>query len=366
MSIAQEVRCRADLDTPALCVDLEAMEANIAAVVRACAAHGVAWRPHAKCHKSVAIAHKLLAAGAIGMTCAKLGEAEVMAAGGVTDLLIANLVVGPRKLRRLAQLRRVADPIVCVDHPRQVEALSGTMCQQPEPLRVLVEVDIGLQRVGVLPGAPAVELARRVHGSPGLQLAGIMGYEGHLLQIQDPDEKQSRVAAALDLLVTTAEQLRAEHLPCPIVSCGGTGSFRYAVAHPGITEVQAGGAIFMDEFYRTRCQVTDLQYALTVLTTVVSRPAADRAIIDAGRKTLNMELVMPRVRDRQGIEIVSLSAEHGTLRLAPEAQDLQIGDRLELIPGYGDLTTVLHDRFYALRGDTIEAVWPLDARGRLQ
>lgn len=366
MSVVPEIRTRDELDTPALCVDLDAMEANIRRVVEVCREHGVAWRPHSKCHKSVAIARKLVDAGAIGMTCAKLGEAEVMAQGGVHDLLIANLVVGALKLRRLAQLREVADPIVCVDHEQQVVQLSAALSRASRPLRVIAEVDIGLGRVGVAPGAATLQLARRVQAARGLELAGIMGYEGHLLQVEDQQEKADRIRESLDQLVGTAELLRGEGLPCPIVSCGGTGSFRFSVAHPGITEVQAGGAIFMDEFYRNRCRVNDFQFALTVLATVVSRPAPNRAIIDAGRKTLNMEIAMPRVKDREGIEVVGLSAEHGTLRLAPDAQDLKIGDRLELIPGYGDLTTVLHDRFYAFRGEQLEAVWALDARGKLQ
>ena len=366
MSVATEIRTRQDLDTPALCVDLDAMESNIRAVVAICQKQGVQWRPHSKCHKSVAIARKLVEAGAIGMTCAKLGEAEVMGAGGIADLLVANLVVGPKKLQRLVRLRRIADPIVCVDHPQQTDPLSQVMAEAGLSLRVLIEVDIGMGRAGVLPGEPALELARHVARCPGLRLAGVMGYEGHLLQIQDPPEKASAIRASLAQLVATAELLRQQGLPCEIVSCGGTGSMHYSVNQPGITEIQAGGAIFMDEFYRQRCQVRDLQFALTVMTTVVSRPAPDRAIIDAGRKTLNMELVMPTVRDRPGIEVVSLSAEHGTLRLAPEAQDLAIGDRLELIPGYGDLTTVLHDAFHAFRGEHLGAIWPLDARGKLQ
>lgn len=366
MPVASEIHTRQDLDTPALCLDLDAMESNIRAVVAACERHGVQWRPHSKCHKSVAIARKLVDAGAIGMTCAKLGEAEVMGAGGISDLLVANLVVGPQKVWRLVELRRIADPIVCVDHPQQADPLSQAMSDAGLTLRVLIEVDIGLKRVGVLPGDPALELARHVAACPGLHLAGVMGYEGHLLLIDDPAEKAARIGAALDQLVGTAELLRKNGLPCEIVSCGGTGSLQYCVAQPGITEIQAGGAIFMDEFYRRKCQVNDLQFALTVLTTVVSRPAPDRAIIDAGRKTLNMELVMPRVRDREGVEVVSLSAEHGTLRLPPEHQDLAIGDRLELIPGYGDLTTVLHDAFHVFRGEALEAIWPLDARGKLQ
>jgi D-serine deaminase-like pyridoxal phosphate-dependent protein len=355
-----------DIDTPALCLDLDAFEANIREAAASCREHGVAWRPHAKCHKSPDIAQRLVAAGAIGMTCAKLGEAEVFAAAGVRDLLIANLVVGPQKVRRLVELRRHADPIVCLDHIEQAEPISQAMVEAGLKVRAIIEIDIGLQRVGVAPGEPTLELARKVKVLPGIELAGIMGYEGHLLLIQDPAEKEAKIRAGLGILAQMQAALQSEGIACGIVSCGGTGSFALCVSQPGITEIQSGGAIFMDAFYRHKCNVTQFQYALTVLTTVVSRPAPERAIIDAGRKTMNMEVQMPLIQGHDDIHIVSLSAEHGTLQLDETARGLKIGDRLEVIPGYGDLTTVLHDRFFAFRRDRLEAIWPLTARGRLQ
>jgi D-serine deaminase-like pyridoxal phosphate-dependent protein len=354
-----------EVDTPALCLDLEKFESNVRKMADMCQERGVGWRPHAKCHKSPAIAQRLLDAGAIGMTCAKLGEAEVFAAAGIGDLLIANMVVGPNKMRRLLELRRVADPIVCVDHHDHIAALGQVMSEEPQPLRVLIEVDIGMQRVGVAPGEPVLELARRVADTRGLQLVGVMGYEGHLLMLSDPAEKDREIRDAIQRLVATADLLRANHLPCPIISCGGTGSYMVTLDCPGISEVQAGGAIFMDQFYRQRCHVTDFDYALTILATVVSRPAGDRAIVDAGRKTMNMELILPRVLGRDDIEVTSLSAEHGLLRLENSATQLRIGDRLEFVPGYGDLTTVLHDRFYVFRNNKLAEIWPLEGRGRL-
>lgn len=362
-----QIGCTKDeLDTPALCIDLDVLDANIEAVAGACRRNNVAWRPHQKCHKSPAIARMELAAGALGVTCAKVGEAEVMAARGVTDILIANMIVGPAKMRRLAALRRVADPIVCVDHEEQVRLLSDAMSAENVQLRVLIETDIGMARCGVELGRPTVELARKIVEAPRLELAGIMGYEGHLLQIQDLAEKEQRIHGALACLVDTAQQIRDAGLPCPIVSCGGTGSYIYSITHPGITEVQAGGAIFMDLFYRNRCQVPDLQYAVTVLTTVVSRPAADRAIIDSGRKTLNQELYMPAVAGHPDITVKGLSAEHGALTLGPGAADLRIGQRLELIPGYVDFTTVLHDQFYGFRNGRLEVIWPIEGRGKIR
>jgi len=355
-----------ELDTPVLCVDLDILETNTRKLVDACRRHGVHWRPHIKCHKSSAVARRLLDAGAIGVTCAKLGEAEVMVAGGIGDVLVANLIVGEQKLQRLVALRRQTDVIVCVDDPAQAQAFNRVMSEAGLTLRVLIEIDIGMRRVGVMPGQPALELAQEVQRLPALQLAGIMGYEGHLLRVTDPVEKAARIGEALGWLVETRAVLECAGLPCPIVSCGGTGSFAQAVRQPGITELQAGGGIFMDAFYRLGCQVAEFDHALTVLATIVSRPAADRAVIDAGRKTLNVDIHPALVVGRDDVTIEGLSAEHGALRLEPSAQHLAIGDRVELIPGYSDLTCVLHDYLYGFRGDRLEVIWPLEARGRLQ
>lgn len=355
-----------ELDTPALCIDLDAFEANVAEAVALCKKHGVAWRPHAKCHKSPDVARRLIEAGAIGMTCAKLGEAEVFAAAGVPDLLVANLIAGPRKVERLVALRRKADPIVCLDHIDQATPISRAMQEAGLRVRAILEIDIGLNRVGVQPGKPAVELARLASDLPGIELSGIMGYEGHLLLVDDQKEKAAKIKAALGLLGETRQAFEKAGLPCPIVSCGGTGSLPFAVKQSGITEIQAGGVIFMDAFYRQLCQIEQFQFALFLIATVVSRPAPERAIIDAGRKTMNTEITPPRVRGRTDIEVKRLSAEHGELKLDPSAQNLKIGDRLELIPGYGDLTTVLHNKFYVLQNDRLVDLWPLAARGRLE
>jgi D-serine deaminase-like pyridoxal phosphate-dependent protein len=354
-----------DLDTPALCLDLAAFEANIRDAVALCRRSGIGWRPHAKCHKSPDIGRRLIDAGAIGLTCAKLGEAEVFAAGGIHDLLIANPIAGPRKVERLVALRRKSDPIVCLDHLDQALPINNAMQAAGQRVRALIEIDIGLDRVGVAPGPATVALARQISSLPGIKLAGIMGYEGHLLTIEDQAEKGTKIREALTQLTDTRKLIEQASIPCPIVSCGGTGSFPFAVLQPGITEVQAGGLIFMDAFYRERCKIGHFRIALTLLTTVVSRPAPDLAIIDAGRKTMNIEIAMPVVRGRDDIRVDRLSAEHGILKLDPSAQNLKIGDRLELVLGYGDLTTVLHNQFYALKDGLLHDVWPLTGRGRL-
>lgn len=356
---------KAELDTPALCLDLDVMERNIRAVAEMCRRHGVGWRPHAKGHKVAAIARAELVAGALGVTCAKLAEAEVMAAGGVRDILIANLIVGPQKLRRLVELARHADPIVCIDHIDQAVPLSRAMNAAGLKIRVLIEVDIGLARVGVPPGEPTLALARQIKSLPGLELAGIMGYEGHLLTVPEAEGKADKIARALGVLVETRQMLEAAGIACPIVSCAGTGSYLHSVRQPGITEIQAGGAIFMDAYYRHKCQVPELNFALTVVATIVSRPTPGRAIIDAGRKTMHGDFEPPQVVGRDDLRIVRLSAEHGELALDPSAQHLTIGDRLELVPGYADLTTVLHDQFYCFRGGRLVDIWPIEARGKL-
>ncbi len=350
---------RADLDTPALCLDLDVMDENIRRVAAACDDAGVSWRPHVKGHRSPLIGARQMAAGAIGLTCAKLGEAEVLAAAGIRDLMIANVVVGPAKLRRLVELRRHADPIVAVDHVDQLVPLASAFADAGTAVKVVLEIDVGLARAGVLPGEEALRLAQLAASLDGVELVGLMGYEGHLLTVPDGNEKRSRIHEALGRLIETKQLLEADGIPCPIVSSSGTGSFQHALAYPGITEIQAGGAIMMDVFYREACNVTGLDDALTLVTTVVGRPAPDRAIVDVGRKAMNAEIAMPRVCERQGVEFERLSAEHGQLRLDPDAEPLAVGDRLAVVPGYADLTVVLHDRFYGFRGDRLAEIIPI-------
>src|SRR5262245_16190760 len=207
----------ADLDTPALCIDLDAFEANIRELVSACRSRGIDWRPHVKCHKSVAVARRLVDAGAIGLTCAKLGEAEVFAAAGIHDLLIANMIVGPRKVERLVALRRKVDPIVCIDHLDQARPIAAAMQAMGLSQRVLIELDLGMSRVGIAPGQAAVELAKQIVKLPGLSLAGIMGWEGHLITIEDPAEKTAKISAAIAQLAQTSKLFAQAGLPCPIV-----------------------------------------------------------------------------------------------------------------------------------------------------
>lgn len=355
-----------ELDTPALCIDLGLMDSNIDRMSKFLRRFGKSWRPHAKCHKTPAIAHKEISAGAIGVTVAKVSEAEVMAASGIRDILIANMIVGEQKWERLAALCAWASPIVACDHFAQVEPLAATCTRNGTTCRVIIEINIGLDRVGTRPGRDTFDLALAVSKLRGIEFVGIMGYEGHLLRIENPDEKKKQIREAMAILAECADKLRRDGMRCDIVSAGGTGSYQIAAECDGITELQCGGGIFADPFYLQECHVAGLDSALTVLATVVSRPTLDRAVLDSGRKTLNPDVQLPIIKSWPDASIKRLSAEHCELTLGPQSQNLKIGDKVELIVGYADFTTPLHDHFYGFRGDRLEVVWPILGRGKLQ
>ena len=361
-----------ELDTPALCIDLDRMEENIQAMATAHKQGGKQWRPHAKCHKSPAVAHQQIAAGAIGVTVAKVSEAEVYIQSGIRDVLIANMVVGQQKLERLAGLCRFGNLIQAVDHFVQAEALSEVCGRLGVRCRVILEVNVGLNRVGVRPGPDTLNLARGVSKLPHVDLVGIMGYEGHLLTIAEEAKKRKLIMTAMAILGENADEMKRDGLCCDIVSASGTGSFQVTVDSPHITETQAGGGTFADPFYLEKCGVTGLTPALKVIATVVSRPTLERAVLDAGRKSIHPDIYPPSVVGIAGGRLITdainptLSAEHLTLELGPNSQDLKIGDKVVMVPGYCDHTNVLHDFFYGVRNEVVEVVWPLIARGCIQ
>ncbi len=354
-----------ELETPCLCLELPAFEANLERVTSAISAAGKRWRPHAKCHKSPEIATRIMAKDAIGITCAKVSEAEVYVAAGINDVLIAHLPVGAGRIRRLATISGLANPIVTCDHYVQAQALSEECVKSKTTCRVLVELNIGMDRTGVRPGRDALELARGIDRLPGLRLAGIMGYEGHVMTMTDANAKQQAIDAALGILSHARFHYQKNGLCCDIVSAGGTGSLRHALRCEAVTEVQAGGAIFGDPYYTQMPDNDGFVPALTLLTTVVSRPAYDRAVLDAGRKAITAEHHPPVIKDWDDARIVRQSAEHIVLELGPSSRELRIGDQVELIVGYSDLTTMLHDEFLCFRGDRLEEIWPITARGKL-
>jgi D-serine deaminase-like pyridoxal phosphate-dependent protein len=353
------------IDTPSLVVDLDIMQANMARIRRACAAGGVAWRPHCKSHNSPDIAKLQISAGAIGVTCAKLAEAEAMADAGITDILIANQVAGSIKIARLMALRTRADVAVAVDGIENVEALAIAARTAGVSLRVLIEVDTGTKRAGVVPGEAVLTLARHVTRHPSLRLAGVMTWEGHTTRIADPAEKRAAIEQAVGGLVASAELCREAGIAIEIVSCGGTGTFETSASIAGVTEIQAGGGIFGDVRYRTIYNVP-LDYGLTVLATVTSRPTAQRVICDAGKKAMSTDAGTPLPLDLPPVASIAFSAEHGKIELEAPSVTPRVGGRIRFVVGYADTTIHLHDEIFVTRRGRIEHVWRIPRNARLR
>ena len=353
-----------ELDTPVLLVNLDIFEANMAGLVQFCRAHETDWRPHSKSHKSPKIARLQLEAGAVGITCAKLSEAELMVAHGIGPILIANQVVTPNKLNRLAALQRHQEVIAAVDDPGVVSLLGQAARDQGVEVPVFIELDIGMDRGGAQPGQPVLELAREITAISGLSFRGLMGWEGHVLALQPFSEKERACHQALDLLLESRDLLQANGIEVGTISAGGTGCFEITAAYPGITETQAGGGIFMDAMYSRKFQVQSLRCGLTVLATVTSR-SDGHVIVDAGFKTMSAYHHSPVPIDRDDLELRYLSAEHGIFDIREGFAGPQIGERIEFLVGYGDSTTFLHDRFLGLREDRVEEVWEILGRGKL-
>jgi D-serine deaminase-like pyridoxal phosphate-dependent protein len=353
-----------DLDTPVLLVDLDALEENIARAAALFRGRGVAWRPHTKGQKVPAIAHLEIAAGAIGITCAKLGEAEVMAAAGIGNILIGSQVVGPHKAVRLAHLCRRTEVIAAVDSLYNVEELDRAGRAAGVRIPVVVELDIGMKRAGVQPGAAALELSLEVSRRAGLRYAGLMGWEGHIRRIQDVAERGAQCRASVELLVGTAEMCREAGLPVAIVSCGGTGTHEFSSLVPGVTEVQAGGIIFNDMYY-SRLGL-EHRRAMTVISTVTSRPDPCRIVTDAGKKTMSSDSAPPLPLGVEGVTGVGFSAEHGVISVSDPTEVPAVGDKIMWVVGYGDTTVALHDEMVGFRNGVVEVVWPVAARGKLR
>jgi D-serine deaminase-like pyridoxal phosphate-dependent protein len=352
-----------ELDTPFLWADLDVMESNILYLSEYFKNVGVGWRPHTKGIKVPAIAHKLLDSGAIGVTCAKLSEAEVLVSAGIKDILIANQVVGEGKISRLARLQRHARLIVAVDsidHAREISEIASEIGTR---ISVLVEVNIGMNRCGIAPGQPAVELALQISNLSGIRLLGLMGWEGHVVAILDQELKEKTCIKAIESLVKTSKMLRTIGVEIPIVSCGGSGSYTITSKVPGVTEIQAGGAVFGDVTYVK--WGAGIQCSLFIRATVISRPSLSRAMIDAGFKTMNGEESMPEVVDLPGVTLSGLDAEHGYLEIENEKVQLKRNDLVDFIVGYGDSTVFLHDFLIGVRKGKVEAIWEIQGRGKI-
>ena len=354
------------LDTPAFLIDLDIMEDNINKMAEYFRDRPADVRPHIKHHKTPAIAHKQIEAGAIGVCCQKLGEAEVMVANGIRDILITYELIGDIKVRRLMALCRHADVKLTVDDPQNVRDLAEAAKAFGVDLGILIDVNCGMNRCGVEPGQPSAELARVVAASPGLNLRGINCYVGNIQSIPDLEERTTRDRESMEKAMDSVDAIRKGGLDVEIVSGGGTGTYNLTGNHPGITEVQPGSYLFMDAQYRR--VLTDFEVAGTVLATVISRPNPDRLVLDSGMKAISTDQWPPVAKSVEGLEFApGASDEHLTARpVTSDARQLRPGDKVEMIPGHNDTTVNLHSHFFALRGGRLETVWEIGARGRIR
>jgi D-serine deaminase-like pyridoxal phosphate-dependent protein len=344
-----------DLDTPALLLDLDVMEANIAAMAAFFRDRSQKLRPHFKTPKTPEIARRQLEAGAIGITAAKLGEAEVLVNAGLGPVLIANQIVGRQKIDRLMDLLGRGEVIVAVESELNVRELEEGAARSGRTPQAIIEVDTGMHRCGTANPEETVELAQRIADGP-VRYRGIMGYEGHAVLIEDAAEREAKARAALERLSAHVRALRDAGLAPEIVSAGGTGTYDITGVWPDVTEVQAGSYVFMDGRYRAARP--DLgRPALTMLVTVIARHG-DYAVIDAGMKALTNEFGPPTGVDLP-VTVSRLSEEHGTLTLGDA--DIRPGMKLEILPSHNDTTLNLHSEYYVCRGDEVIDTWPISA-----
>jgi D-serine deaminase-like pyridoxal phosphate-dependent protein len=359
-----------EVDTPALVIELDPFEANLARMAEAAGAAGVRLRPHAKTHKCAVIALRQIALGAVGVCCQKVSEAEALVQGGVRDVLVTNEIVGARKIAHLAALAREAKLTVCVDSAENVAALDGASARAGVTLDVLVEVDVGAHRCGVPPGTPAVELAERVAAAKALRFAGLQAYQGSAQHIRDHAERRAAIDGAVACAQETVTMLEERGIPCPSITGAGTGTFRFEAASGLYTELQAGSYIFMDADYAQNHGEGDgpfdeFEHSLFVLTTVMSTPEPGRAVVDAGLKASSVDSGLPTVHGEPRIEFVGASDEHGKLIFDPGKVTVSLGDRLKLVPGHCDPTVNLYDWYVCVRDGYVQALWPIVARGAL-
>ena len=350
-----------DLDTPALVIDAAAAEENIGKMQAWCDTHDVGLRPHGKTHKTPFWAHKQMDAGAIGLCASKVSEAEALVSGGVSEIMVTSQIVGAPKIARLMSLARRANVIVAVDDETNVRDLSDAAVARGVAPGVVVEVNVGQNRCGTLPGEPTTALAKVVDAAAGLRFEGLMGYEGHVVGRYEFEERKSGAEQAMDLLLSAADQVEAAGLPLNVLSAGGTGTYNVTGAMARVTDIQCGSYIFMDGDYLLA--LDDFRPALTVLATVVSRPAPDRAVLDTGRKSVSVDRGLPKVLGLPEAEVVSLSEEHTIVKLPGSARDPAAGEKVAVLPMHGDTTIALHSHYFVAREGRLEAVVEIAGRG---
>ena len=357
-----------EVDTPALIVDLDAFERNLRSLADAVAGRGVRVRAHAKTHKCPEIARRQVAAGAVGVCCQKVSEAEAMVEGGIADVLVSNEVVGAPKLARLAELATRARIGVCVDDAANVRDVSVAARRSGATLDVYVEIDVGARRCGVAPGEAALGLAREIAGAPGLRFAGLQAYHGAAQHLRTMAERRAAIEFAAQAARDTRALIESAGIACPTVTGGGSGTFAFEIESRAFDEIQPGSYVFMDADYAKNEWAAPLprfEHALFVLATVMSRPAAGRAVLDAGLKASSVDSGLPTVWQRPGLRYARASDEHGVLELEAGATAPALGAKMLLVPGHCDPTVNLYDWYVCLRGGKVEALWPITARGAM-
>ena len=356
-----------EISTPALIVDLDAFEKNVKIMRDFIRKTGVRHRAHAKTHKSADIAlYQIEHGDACGICCQKVAEAEALVDGGVKDVLVSNQVVDPKKIDRLEQLAKKARVLVCVDDIGNVDDLSAAAGKHGVTIECLVEIDCGAGRCGVQWGDPVVAIARKIAASNGLIFSGIQAYQGAAQHIHDFEERKGKIDIAVKQVSDTIDMLKAEGLECDIIGGAGTGTY-YFEGESGIyNEMQCGSYIFMDaDYQRVKDQsgglISEFDNSLFILTSVMSKAKPDKAICDAGLKAQSVDSGLPVIYGRDDIEYIKCADEHGVI--TDPNNTLKLNDRLKLVPGHCDPTCNVYDWFVGVRGDKVECLWPITARG---
>jgi D-serine deaminase-like pyridoxal phosphate-dependent protein len=360
-----------EIETPALVVDLDILDRNLRRVAEYAGRHGLRLRPHTKTHKSILLAKRQLELGAAGLTVAKVSEAEVMLAAEPADMLVAFPIVGRAKLARLMQVARRTRVTVALDSLPAARQLSEAACEAQAEIGVLAEFDAGLGRVGVAPGEELLQLARAIRDLPHLTLQGLAFYPGHIKSLDEPGR---RALAQLSALVgSILSDFERAGIAVPIVSGGSTPTLFHSHEIRGLTEIRPGTYVFNDIHTVTSggCALEDC--AATILATVVSAARPGHMIIDGGSKTFSSdrpvnasEVTFGRVVEAPGARFHKMNEEHGFIDLADAGRDFGVGDRVRVIPNHICVAVNLHERVYGVRGGRVEAVWNVDARGKLQ
>jgi D-serine deaminase-like pyridoxal phosphate-dependent protein len=361
---------RDEIPTPALLLDLDAFESNITAMASHLRARHKGFRPHGKTHKCPEVAKALMRAGAVGICAARLSEAEVFAEFGIPGLLITTAVIGKHKIERAVALAAKApDTMFVVDDRQNVRDLNDAAGKRKEPIKLAVDLFFG--RTGIPPGQPAVELAQLIDSLPNVTFVGLQSYDGAAAHTTPFDARSARTKTTMGKAVETKAMIERAGIACPLVTGGSTGTYRMDSENPGITELQPGSFVFMDMEYGQiggpdGSEYRDFKNAMTVVTTVVSR-SAGLAIVDGGYKAFATDRPFtPRPVGIEGVTYGWAGDEHGRLDVSQASRDVRLGDRIEFIPPHIDPTVNLYDSIYALRGDRVEAVWPIAARGKSQ